>query len=450
MKKGKLNIKKRIVVTACLVNLLPLLIVLFYLSNSLGPKIHLSTLGAILFIGWLIILNMMLFSIAKIHRKTQTILQDIGEEKTIERLRIESEFQGLDSIFNVLSTKVKDSFHELQKMSSKIENLNQELTRKVNILLTIMQVHDIFSSNVEEDKTFRFILLRLKTLLLLDKIYILLFKKIEENFDVIIFSTEENTKIYPSLDEECLKILCKLKKNLIIDASHSSPENMIFLKDILKLQNIFVNPLYLKEEIMGFLIGGNFMDNFIFSQEDLELTDIFSKNIALIWQYIQLYSTVENLKIYDPLTGLYNKKYIQTRLDEEIKRAAIYQRPCGLFLMEVANLKEFQDKFGITEGNKLLRKISKIFKDSLRPIDIAARVAENRIAAILIERNKRQCQSMEEKIKTAFDDFFKEESFKPYLLFSTGENPLNGGNSEELFAYVSSHLKKYESEEKSN
>lgn len=450
MKKGVLNINKRIFVAGSLVNLLPLLLIIFYFSNSIGPKIHVFTLGAVLFIGWLLILNILLFSIFKIHKKTQAVLEEIGEEKTIANLRIENEFQGLDSVFNVLSTKVKDSFHELKKMSDKIESLNQELTKKVNVLLTIMQIHEIFSREAQEDETFKFISSRLKEMLSLDKINIVLFKKIEAAFDFITFSDKEDTKIYQALDEKRLKILCKLKKNLVIDKNHSAPENTAFLKDALELQNIFVNPLYLKEEIMGFLIGGNSLDDFTFSKEDLEITDIFSKNIALIWRYIKLYSTVENLEIYDPLTGLYNKKYLYTRLDEEIRRAAIYQRPCGLFLMEVADLKDFRNKFGILEEEKLLKKIARIFKDSLRPIDIAARTAENKIAAILIERNRRQCQSMEEKVKNAFDDFFKDESFKPHFLFSVGENPLNGENTEELFTYITSNLKEYESEEKSN
>ena len=182
------------------------------------------------------------------------------------------------------------------------------------------------------------------------------------------------------------------------------------------------------------------MDEFTFSKENLDLIDIFSKNITLIWEHKRLSRAVEDLEIYDPLTGLYNRKYLRNRLNEEIKRSVAYQRPCGLLLVKVINFREFQDTAGIIEAEKFLKNTAKVFKDSLRPIDIPGRIEENKLAAILIERSRRQCQKMGENVRDTFNNYFKERTGEMKFLFSVAENPVDGNTAEELFTYASSSL----------
>jgi diguanylate cyclase (GGDEF)-like protein len=322
-------------------------------------------------------------------------------------------------------------------MSNKIETLKQELAKKVGVLLTIMHIHDIFSKGVQEKEIFQVILNKLKEMLSLKKITLVLIKETAEKPDCIIFPGEEDLH----LDDRQFKTITHLREQLILDNVHDD-ENFSSLKDTLTLKNIFINPLHMGEDLKGFLIGGNQLDNFVFSKEDLDLIDILSKNIVLIWEHKRLSRAVENLEILDPLTGLYNKKHIKVRLEEEIKRAVMYQRPCGLLLVEASNLKELQDKFGIIEAEKTLKKTAKIFKDSLRPIDISDRVEENKLVAILIERNKRQCQKVAENIKNVLEEHFKQEHFKINFIFSVAENPIDGRTAQELFNYAFANLRK--------
>jgi diguanylate cyclase (GGDEF)-like protein len=325
-------------------------------------------------------------------------------------------------------------------MSSKIDSLNQELAKKVGILFSVMQIHEIFSRGIQEEAVFQVILNKLKEVLDLSKAILILEKTVDKE-DFIIFPGNESLEMKKLLDKEYFSRLAQLKKLLVLH-DISNTDEFSFLKDILNIKNIFVKPLYSHNELKGFLIGGNELDDFVFSKEDQDSIEILSKNIILIWEHKRLSKTVEDLEIYDPLTGLYNKKHIETRLEEEVKRAVMYQRPCGLLLVEFTNLKEFQDKFGAIETEKLLKRIAKKFRDSLRSIDIPGRIEENKMAAILIEKNKRQCLKAAEEIKSAFQTYLKHESFKINFVFAAAENPVDGKTAKDLFNYAFANLRK--------
>jgi diguanylate cyclase (GGDEF)-like protein len=436
------DLKKRIWITIVLVTILPLIVLLCYQFNRYIdiPPLALFVLGIILFLGWVIIIDSLLLSVLKIYLKSKSTLQDLGETKLMEELYIKNEMESLESVFNLLSSKVKRSFEELKAMSGQIEDLNQKLARKVGILSVIMQTQVTLSKGEYDESILQFIADKLKEVFRANRVIVVLKRKKIEGFDFVIFPSMEASLISQILDARCLEALSRLEDKLIIDKEHKGGDYS-FLKDIFGFKNIFVNPLHLKEELIGYLIGGNNLDDFVFLKDDLELIELFSKNITLIWEHKRLSAIIEDLEILDSLTGLYNAKYIKNRLEEEIKRAVIYQRPCGLLLLELTNYKELQDRFGMIEVEKLLKRIAKIFKEPLRPIDIPGRVEEDKMAAILIERNKRQCQEVTKDISRALNSYFEKEKIKPRFLFSVAENPVDGSNAEELFKYASSNLK---------
>ena len=89
----------------------------------------------------------------------------------------------------------------------------------------------------------------------------------------------------------------------------------------------------------GILAVGNKIEDFIFKEDEQELLKVFAKQAAIAVENDLLITRARDLAVKDDLTGLYNQKYIHTRLDEEIKRACMYQRPCGYLLIDMDNFK---------------------------------------------------------------------------------------------------------------
>ena len=137
------------------------------------------------------------------------------------------------------------------------------------------------------------------------------------------------------------------------------------------------------------------------------------------------------------LTGLYNERLVVKRLDEEIKRSTVYQRPCGFITVEIENYDKYLKESGLIEAEKILKKIAKVFKSSLRHIDIAGRIGTNKLGAILIESNRRQSQEVVEQLKKNLSELCGD---KIKLIFAVAESPMHGVTSKDLIAYAQAQV----------
>ena len=71
-----------------------------------------------------------------------------------------------------------------------------------------------------------------------------------------------------------------------------------------------------------------------------------------------LYDNLEKLSITDELTGLYNRRYLISKLSEELERTKRYSKSLTLMLLDLDNFKQFNDNNGHVKGDILLKKYS--------------------------------------------------------------------------------------------
>ncbi|MEK6715600.1 MAG: diguanylate cyclase [Candidatus Omnitrophota bacterium] len=156
-----------------------------------------------------------------------------------------------------------------------------------------------------------------------------------------------------------------------------------------------------------------------------------------------LMQKVKNLEVRDALTGLYNESFIKTRLDEEIKRAIMYQRPCAFIIFSVDRYKELCQDLSLPEIELIFKRIAIILKESITDIDKAARLGEREFALLLPEKNKKQAQNIAEVIKKRIEEIFRAEPDKhKRITISLGvaENPIDGVNTSELISKAKESL----------
>jgi diguanylate cyclase (GGDEF)-like protein len=137
------------------------------------------------------------------------------------------------------------------------------------------------------------------------------------------------------------------------------------------------------------------------------------------------------------LTGLYNETYIRQRLDEEIKRAIVYQRPCALALFIVEGLNQMKNRRGPQEAEQALKKVARVIQESVTEIDRVGRLNGDRFAVVLPERNKRQAMELFEEIRRRVEFVFAQLSDPADRLSvygSVAENPLDGVTAEDLLS----------------
>ena len=111
----------------------------------------------------------------------------------------------------------------------------------------------------------------------------------------------------------------------------------------------------------------------------------------------------------DGLTGLYNRFYLEQALKESIKQAEKTGRLLSFIMLDIDHFKRFNDTWGHQEGDRALKLVAKVIRDSLREQDVAARYggeefsvilseADQSIAAMVAERIRRSCAGQSQSL----------------------------------------------------
>jgi diguanylate cyclase (GGDEF)-like protein len=96
------------------------------------------------------------------------------------------------------------------------------------------------------------------------------------------------------------------------------------------------------------------------------------------------WSRAELEAITDGLTGLYNHRYLQVRLDEEIERARVEGEELAVLFIDLDQFKVFNDSRGHTAGDEVLRRVARHIEKHTRRVDLVARYGGDEFVAVLL------------------------------------------------------------------
>lgn len=150
--------------------------------------------------------------------------------------------------------------------------------------------------------------------------------------------------------------------------------------DGLHSQSIVCLPLLIGEECIGVLnltnkLGGGFDD------DDIEILKAISSQTALTIQKADLYK----LAVTDELTGLYVRRYMLRRIDEEFARFARYGAPFSVLILDVDHFKSVNDTHGHDAGDAVLYAVARALNEEARETDVVARYGGEEFVVLLPE-----------------------------------------------------------------
>lgn len=114
---------------------------------------------------------------------------------------------------------------------------------------------------------------------------------------------------------------------------------------------------------------------------------------------------LEELAATDGLTGLYNRRYFQQRLAEEISRCVRYETVLALAMIDVDYFKGYNDACGHPQGDRLLKEIGRLLKENVRDGDVVARYGGDEFAVIFVEMDSLVAQKAGERIREAVEAY---------------------------------------------
>lgn len=115
--------------------------------------------------------------------------------------------------------------------------------------------------------------------------------------------------------------------------------------------------------------------------------------------YNQKRDSLSDLAFRDELTSLFNRRYFDQKLQEEVDRAGRYGRNLSLVIGDIDHFKVYNDEFGHQKGDEVLKSVSEMLRSSCRSSDTAARYGGEELAVILPETDSEGAMRLAEKAR---------------------------------------------------
>jgi len=109
--------------------------------------------------------------------------------------------------------------------------------------------------------------------------------------------------------------------------------------------------------------------------------------------------------ITDSLMGIFNRRYLDRRLNDETERALNYSHPLSIFLIDIDHFKRVNDNYGHQVGDLVLQNIAQVIKHSLRESDVLARFGGEEFVVILPRTKGSTSYTLAERLRHVVEDF---------------------------------------------
>lgn len=279
--------------------------------------------------------------------------------------------------------------------NSIIASLEKKLTRYsllkevVEALSAVLQVDEI--NNLIMEKTAK---------ILGKKGRMLLFLVDTQKQALILSASRDVSKVKAKQGDIFDHWVLRQRKSLIVE--DIKKDFRFAAKDIDDAKDLFRSliaaPLINESKVIGILRLDNPAE-LIYTQDDLRLLDIIADLSAVALENALLYYRAQELAIRDGLTGLVVRRYFIERMKEEIKRAARKKDPLSLLMLDIDHFKDYNDKYGHTAGDLVLKHLAKTISSMVEPGDIVVRYGGEEIGVLIYGKGRNNARLEAEAIR---------------------------------------------------
>ncbi|GEM_PF-1044030 len=346
-----------------------------------------------------------------------------------------NELGDLTASLNQLTARVRDNMVELKQFGERTTYINLEIQKRVLVLSGLLQIGELISRGVALDAVLDLIVEKLAALE-------------ASGFSFLCLQPMEDVPLTlrraRGLAVSQLSTVACHSAHVVIDTAHPPAAAMREMWEQFERPHLIVQPVLVRTRLVGVLGVGMRQASYYWTPEQIDLVTIFVKQAAMAIENDILLKKTRALAVHDELTGLYNERHIRLRLDEEIKRAVRYQRPCAIAMFAVQHYARYRQRYGEPEAERALKTIAKLVQESVTDIDQVGRFNTNELVVMLPERNKREATDMAEQIRQRVARAFPSMPHlqdQLVLVSSVAENPVDGATSEVLIDKAASLIR---------
>ncbi len=209
----------------------------------------------------------------------------------------------------------------------------------------------------------------------------------------------------------CIYVIDKTKQEMVFSASKGVPATS--MRGLSGMEISGAVPVPADSDVaFGCIELIDHAETLVVFCADAEVIDRLSRDDRIVLQTVaselvvavensRLYKLTKRLAITDELTDLFNYRYLQQRLDEEIGRADRYGKRLSFLMLDVDNFKRVNDTYGHRVGDGVLAEIGHVLKTTVREVDVVARYGGEEFSVVLPETDASGAFIVAEKIREA-------------------------------------------------
>ena len=163
-------------------------------------------------------------------------------------------------------------------------------------------------------------------------------------------------------------------------------------------------PLRLQDGQAGYLAVHRAEGSPRFTGRDARPLALLAAWAAVSIDNLKMSENLERLAITDDLTQVFNYRYLKSALRREVKRATRFKQPLSVLMVDVDNLKHYNDRNGHLRGSHLLREIAQLFAKQVRSWDLVAKYGGDEFTVILPQTDRTGASTVAERLRAAVEE----------------------------------------------
>jgi diguanylate cyclase (GGDEF)-like protein len=178
-----------------------------------------------------------------------------------------------------------------------------------------------------------------------------------------------------------------------------------------------------------------------FDQDEVQPLESVADICAAAIQNANFFERMKQLAYVDGLTGIFNRRYFEMRIAEELERASRFVGRMSVIMVDIDHFKRLNDEFGHLLGDEVLRGVSNILKQQLRKVDMVCRYGGEEFAIVVPETTGANALVVAEKLRRQIETHPFPGVPRPVTIScGVADYPIQGTTRDELVAAADSAL----------
>lgn len=389
-----------------------------------------------------------------------------------ENVFTDSKIQLLTTIAANVSIAFQNAqlYEATQQRAAELQDLHKEAEARVKELASINAIGQAAASHLEINSLLELVGEKIYKIFEAQAIYIALYDEASGLIHIPYWQSPEGRHDHSAirLGEGLTSVIISSGQPLLIDHDYERRSAEL---GVIRVPSASSNPpkswlgvpLRLGDKIIGVLGVQDFNKEYAYNATDMRLLSAITVNVGIAIQNAQLYEATQQREaevrraneqlrvqlaeiealqtqlreqaIRDPLTGLFNRRYLIETLDREVAQAVRASTPLSIIMIDLDYFKKINDTYGHKAGDVMLQTLGTLLATKTRDGDIACRYGGEEFIIVLPGASQTIAQRRAEQMRSTFEEL--RLTYGGHILSATlsagvAEFPLNGVDGESV------------------